>query len=119
MPAPTTTTNPALDTDLATSLLACPKHHHHHHHDTTATPSTTATTCSSTAHECSCGEAGKQQRGQHTTGEDPSAALAISHTGEWKPKMDRRQSWDAQEYRHEVQKRMHMTGGENGGFSEV
>lgn len=32
------------------------------------------------------------------------AARAMSTTGAWQPRLDRRQSWDAQEYKHELQK---------------
>ena len=34
------------------------------------------------------------------------AARAMSSTGAWQPRLDRRQSWDAQEYKHELQKPM-------------
>ena len=38
------------------------------------------------------------------------AARAMSSTGAWQPRFDRRQSWSTQEYKHEMQKRM-QTGG--------
>jgi len=34
------------------------------------------------------------------------AARAMSSTVTWQPRLDRRQSWDAQEYKHELQKPM-------------
>jgi hypothetical protein len=49
----------------------------------------------------------------------------MSHTGAWKPALDRRQSWDAQEYKHDQLKRQYMGGGDSAGaagragFSEV
>jgi len=52
---------------------------------------------------------------------DPSAAAvrAMSHTGAWKPAFDRRQSWDAQEYKHDQHRRQYMGQRQGGGFSEV
>jgi hypothetical protein len=41
----------------------------------------------------------------------------MSHTSGWKPALDRRQSWSAQEYKHEVQAR--QLRGEGGGFTEA
>jgi hypothetical protein len=44
----------------------------------------------------------------------------MTHTGAWKPALDRRQSWDAQEYKHEVQKReCEREERLKAGFSEV
>ena len=92
-------TNPDNDTDLATSLLSA-KQSHHQPQITTNQRSTT----------------------------DPShgADRAMSHTGAWKPALDRRQSWDAQEYKHDQLKRQYMGGGDSAagaagkaGFSEV
>lgn len=37
------------------------------------------------------------------------AARAMSTTGAWQPRLDRRQSWDAQEYKHELQKPMQQS----------
>ncbi|KAL2164991.1 hypothetical protein VTH06DRAFT_287 [Thermothelomyces fergusii] len=59
-------------------------------------------------------------------GDGSSAALArgMSHTDSWQPVLDRRQSWDAQEYKHDLLKRQCMDGqattpGNAGGFSET
>ncbi|KAK1749511.1 hypothetical protein QBC47DRAFT_366118 [Echria macrotheca] len=47
------------------------------------------------------------------------AARAMTSTGAWQPRLDRRQSWDSQEYKHEMQKmyttspQEHRTGGLN------
>ncbi|KAK1836362.1 hypothetical protein QBC39DRAFT_367174 [Podospora conica] len=53
------------------------------------------------------------------------AARAMSSTEEWQPRLDRRQSWDAQEYKHELQKPMQSAkataatgGGGEHGFTE-
>jgi hypothetical protein len=51
---------------------------------------------------------------------DPAAAAfarAMSHTGQWKPR-DRRQSWDAQEQKHE-QHEQYMGQPKGEGFSEA
>ncbi|KAK3294222.1 uncharacterized protein B0H64DRAFT_443309 [Chaetomium fimeti] len=87
--------------DLAASLLSSPKQPHHHHH----TQPTTAT----------------NNTDQAITA-DSASTHAMSHTGAWKPALDRRQSWSAQEYKHDLFKRQYMGGGagkEGGGFSEV
>ncbi|EAQ87492.1 predicted protein [Chaetomium globosum CBS 148.51] len=94
--------------DLAASLLSSPKHHHHHHHHPHPTATTTNNNPTAT--------------NQDTTAEDSGTERAMSHTGAWKPALDRRQSWSAQEYKHDLLKRQCMGGGagkEGGGFSEV
>jgi hypothetical protein len=77
--------------DLAASLLTPKEHHTHHHHNFTSAST------------------------------NPEAAKrAMTHTGAWKPALDRRQSWDAQEYKHEVQKReCEREERLKAGFSEV
>jgi hypothetical protein len=84
--------------DLAASLLSSPKQSHHHQH--------------TEGHSNN----GSQENTSHL------AARAMSHTGAWKPALDRRQSWNAQEYKHDLLKRQYLAGGEEGkggGFSEV
>jgi hypothetical protein len=65
----------------------------------------------------------KQEHHNHhyTAITNPEAAnRAMSHTGAWKPALDRRQSWNAQEYKHEVQMReCEREEKRKGGFSEV
>jgi hypothetical protein len=63
---------------------------------------------------------------QNTTDPSHGADRAMSHTGAWKPAIDRRQSWDAQEYKHDQLKQQYMGGGDSAGgaagkagFSEV
>lgn len=46
------------------------------------------------------------------------AARAMSTTGAWQPRLDRRQSWDAQEYKHELQKPMQSTAAGAGAARE-
>ena len=83
--------------DLASSLLSSPKQSHHH----------------------------TEGNNQENSPPSPSAARAMSHTGAWKPALDRRQSWSAQEYKHDLFKRQYMAAGpgeeagKGGGFSEV
>lgn len=57
-----------------------------------------------------------------------ASVRGMSHTGAWKPALDRRQSWNAQEYKHDLQSRQYIAGGngrsgevgaKKGGFSEV
>jgi hypothetical protein len=90
--------------DLAASLLASPHQPHHHHHSSQPTNTTTANQT-------------------NMTDDNADASIhAMSHTGAWKPALDRRQSWSAQEYKHDLLKRQYMGGGagkEGGGFSEV
>ncbi|KAK4041607.1 hypothetical protein C8A01DRAFT_14677 [Parachaetomium inaequale] len=96
--------------DLAASLLSSPKHTHSHHH------TTTTTTNNNNNHDGS-GNSGQEK--------SASAARAMSHTGAWKPALDGRQSWSAQEYKHDLLKRQYMAAGpgeeagKGGGFSEV
>ncbi|KAK5654523.1 hypothetical protein OQA88_7152 [Cercophora sp. LCS_1] len=52
-----------------------------------------------------------------------AAKRAMSTTETWKPCLNRRQSWDAQEYRHEMQRPMQTSAdggrrGSSGGFTE-
>lgn len=95
--------------DLAASLLSSPtqSHHHHHHHHHSQPTNTTDTT----------------NRNITTDDDNADASThAMAHTGAWKPALDRRQSWSAQEYKHDLLKRQYMDGGagkEGGGFSEV
>ncbi|GAB1319693.1 hypothetical protein MFIFM68171_09903 [Madurella fahalii] len=56
-------------------------------------------------------------QGTHHAADD-TAARAMSHTSEWKPALDRRQSWSAQEYKHELHRRQLQAEG-GGGFSEA
>ncbi|AEO60801.1 hypothetical protein MYCTH_2310408 [Thermothelomyces thermophilus ATCC 42464] len=100
----TTTSSQPGDTvaDLASSLMKQPSRH--------------GTTADGAAGESS-GDSSSSSR---------SAALArgMSHTGSWEPVLDRRQSWDAQEYKHDLLKRQYMDGegtapGSMGGFSEA
>lgn len=46
------------------------------------------------------------------------AQRAMSSTDAWQPRMDRRQSWSSQEYKHELQKGMFVPPEGKGGFSE-
>jgi len=50
------------------------------------------------------------------------AARAMSSTDAWQPRLDRRQSWDSQEYKHALQKTIIGTSGAAGkpesGFTE-
>lgn len=39
------------------------------------------------------------------------AARAMSSTDAWQPRLDRRQSWDSQEYKHSLQKTIISTNG--------
>ncbi|KAK4144493.1 uncharacterized protein C8A04DRAFT_27677 [Dichotomopilus funicola] len=78
--------------DLANSLLHSPK-------DTrspTATQQTTTSQSSSTS----------SQDNNNTK----SADRGMSSTNNWKPALDRRQSWDAQEYKHDVLSRQYGLG---------
>ncbi|KXX79705.1 hypothetical protein MMYC01_203782 [Madurella mycetomatis] len=51
------------------------------------------------------------QQGMHHAADD-TAVRAMSHTQEWKPALDRRQSWSAQEYKHELlRKQLQAEGG--------
>ncbi|KAL2193398.1 hypothetical protein P885DRAFT_81268 [Corynascus similis CBS 632.67] len=95
----TTSTGPGdAFADLASSLLKKPPSHSHtgtNNHDTNA---------------------GARENSAAST-------RAMSHTGAWKPALDRRQSWNAQEYKHDLLKRQYMSGEEGaaskmGGFSE-
>jgi len=69
---------------------------------------------------------GQDNTGSHTQ-DNAASARGMSHTGAWKPALDRRQSWDAQEYKHDLLKRQYMDGeggaagkgSGGGGFSEV
>jgi hypothetical protein len=93
--------------DLAASLISSPKQPHHHHHSQPTNTNTNTTTTN-----------------QNITTDDNTDAFthAMSHTGAWKPALDRRQSWSAQEYKHDLLKRQYMggrAGKEGGGFSEV
>lgn len=55
-----------------------------------------------------------QQGTQHAADD----TRAMSHTKEWKPALDRRQSWSAQEYKHELLRKQ-LQADEGGGFSET
>ncbi|KAL2153703.1 hypothetical protein VTH82DRAFT_4858 [Thermothelomyces myriococcoides] len=63
--------------------------------------------------------------GSGTGEKDGGATMSrgVSHTDSWKPVLDRRQSWDAQEYKHDLLKRQYMDGQgktpSTGGFSET
>jgi hypothetical protein len=48
------------------------------------------------------------------------AARAMSSTGAWQPRLDRRQSWDSQEYKHVLQEAIITTtdGAAESGFTE-
>ncbi|KAH6855981.1 hypothetical protein B0I37DRAFT_411940 [Chaetomium sp. MPI-CAGE-AT-0009] len=84
--------------DLAASLLSSPHKQPHHPQPTTTTTAAAQDTM------------------------DDISTHAMSHTGAWKPALDRRQSWSAQEYKHDLFKRQYMGGSaekEDGGFSEV
>jgi hypothetical protein len=91
--------------DLAASLLSSPKQPHRHYSQPTNTTNPDTNT------------------NQTITDDNADASThAMSHTGAWKPALDRRQSWSAQEYKHDLLKRQYMGGGagkEGGGFSEV
>ena len=68
-----------------------------------------------------------QQQEHHDTTINPkkdhspaaAAARAMSHTGAWQPRLDRRQSWDAQEYKHDQHRQQYMGEPKGEGFSEV
>ncbi|KAL2177740.1 uncharacterized protein P884DRAFT_277462 [Thermothelomyces heterothallicus CBS 202.75] len=97
----TTSSNPG-DTvaDLASSLMKQPPRH-----GTTAGGGATESSSSSSSRS-------------------DALARGMSHTGSWEPVLDRRQSWDAQEYKHDLLKRQYMDGegtapGNMGGFSEA
>lgn len=95
--------------DLADSLLHSPKDTRSH---------TTAQQSSSTSQD-------------NNTNNTKSANRGMSSTNNWKPALDRRQSWNAQEYKHDVLSRQYGLGGGEGqqregaergvrkGFSEV
>ncbi|KAL2190334.1 hypothetical protein L209DRAFT_750398 [Thermothelomyces heterothallicus CBS 203.75] len=98
----TTSSNPG-DTvaDLASSLMKQPPRH-----GTTAGGGATESSSSS------------------SSSRSDALARGMSHTGSWEPVLDRRQSWDAQEYKHDLLKRQYMDGegtapGNMGGFSEA
>lgn len=73
-------------TDLSASLLASPTSAHHHHKQQKQQPE------------------GGSSTHPHAAAED-AARHAMSHTSGWKPALDRRQSWSAQEYKHELLRR--------------
>ncbi|KAK4099275.1 hypothetical protein N658DRAFT_487851 [Parathielavia hyrcaniae] len=59
--------------------------------------------------------------GAHTQAHPAADAAAAQRAmSSWKPAFDRRQSWDKQEYKHEVQKREceKVKEGKRGGFTE-
>ncbi|KAL0472540.1 hypothetical protein QR685DRAFT_553015 [Neurospora intermedia] len=46
-----------------------------------------------------------------TSSSDAYAQRAMDHTSTWQPKLDRRQSWSQEQYKHEMQLRSGSTGG--------
>ncbi|KAH6634778.1 hypothetical protein B0J18DRAFT_461929 [Chaetomium sp. MPI-SDFR-AT-0129] len=103
--------------DLANSLLHSPK-------DTRSPTAAQQTTTSQ-----SSSAASQDNNNTNTTN---SANRGLSSTNNWKPVLDRRQSWNAQEYKHDVLARQYgmgeggqrqqqegAEGGVRKGFSEV
>ncbi|KAL2267326.1 hypothetical protein VTJ83DRAFT_4603 [Remersonia thermophila] len=121
---------PEIDPELTASLLS-PKfshphrhhhhHHHHHHHrqpheqenkpeqhqsqqqqpqpDMHLQPPHPTSTSGYISDTPSCASASGIS---DTSTPTPAARAAMDHTGAWQPRTDRRQSWDRQEYKHEL-----------------
>ena len=110
----TSTTN---DDDLSASLMPHTlNQQHQQQHPATAEPNkATQTTHNNNNNNNNI----TSPTSEHNPDPSDAAARAMSHTGAWKPAFDRRQSWDAQEYKHDQHRRQYMCQGEGGGFSEV
>ncbi|KAK3487526.1 uncharacterized protein B0T23DRAFT_208446 [Neurospora hispaniola] len=51
------------------------------------------------------------QSSTSSSSSDAYAQRAMDHTSTWQPKLDRRQSWSQEQYKHEMQLRSGSTGG--------
>ncbi|KAK3399953.1 hypothetical protein B0T20DRAFT_477809 [Sordaria brevicollis] len=81
-------TSPAY-TDLTTNLTKSPT--------TTTSPTSTKARSKSTS--------------SNSSSTDAYAQKAMNNTSTWQPKLDRRQSWSNEEYKHLMQSRSGSTGG--------
>ena len=111
----TSSTSITNDGDLSASLMPHTLKQQQQQHPTTTEPTQTT----QTTHNNNNNHPNDSPTSEHNHDPAAAAARAMSHTGAWKPAMDRRQSWDAQEYRHDQHRRQYMCQGQGSGFSEV
>ncbi|EDO65104.2 hypothetical protein GE21DRAFT_5553 [Neurospora crassa] len=93
-PAPSSIITSAPYSDLTETLTKSPT--------SSSSSSTSPATTRSKSHS---------QSSASSSSSDAYAQRAMDHTSTWQPKLDRRQSWSQEQYKHEMQLRSGSTGG--------